>query len=194
MENHKDFTRAPASNTAIQASRIQRFGYQYYPVDETYDKRVYENTTGNWIIICLALLVFWFFQALHWWGVFEFGISDSTNLMWYSIAIFCYTVIFGMFLIISGSFANFKKRKHEFLKERLAIMTAELEEKANKAQQEKEYNERLREQEQAARKAAAESAAAPQTTTAGGKQVVTNIQDAAPAAVSPDQVKLITTK
>ena len=65
------------SKSEVERSKVNRFGSQYYEVDQSYDKRVYENTGKNWALIVIALIIFWFFQALHWWGVFEFGISNA---------------------------------------------------------------------------------------------------------------------
>ena len=62
-----------ATASAIDRSRKDRYGDRYYPVDESYDKRVYENSVLNYIKIILVLIVFWIFQAIHWWFVFELG-------------------------------------------------------------------------------------------------------------------------
>ena len=124
--------------------------------------------------------------------MFEFGIIDATAMMYYSIGIFIYTIIFGICLLISGKFANYKKRRHEFYKEKLTIIKAEDDDKKNRADQQAEYQAKIDEA----------AALAKKNALAAGK---TNIQDAAPtkapaaaapsgAAVSPEDVRLISTK
>jgi hypothetical protein len=90
----------------IDRSFVARFGDRYYEVDHSYDKRVYENSVSNYIRIIFTLIFFWIFQSFHWWGVFELGINWSPYLMWYSVAIFGFTVVVGIFLLISGKIAN----------------------------------------------------------------------------------------
>ena len=58
-------------------STVARIVNRYYKVDEGYDKRVYENTFGNYVRIVLTLIAFWIFQGLHWWAVFELGINAT---------------------------------------------------------------------------------------------------------------------
>ena len=97
-----------------EASRIARHGNRYYPVDESYDKRVYENTPLNYFKIVSCLIIFWIFQACHWWGVLSLGIVDTDALIWYSIACFLFTVFFLAGILVSGKYANAKKREKEF--------------------------------------------------------------------------------
>ena len=159
--NHKDLTQAKAGEATMEQSRINRYGHQYYPVDPSYDKRVYENTVGNWFLIVGALIIFWIFQGIHWWGVFELGINDSTALMYYSIGIFVYTIIFGIGLLTSGKYANLKKRRHTFYKEKITLLDAEEAAKVKRAEQQEIYERKMREQaEQNAREAAEEAARA----------------------------------
>ena len=120
-----EFSTKEVGESTRQASFKARYGNRYYPVDPGYDKRVYENTLGNWVIIVLALLTFWFFNALHWWGVLELGIAHATILTYYSLGIFGFTVFFGICILFSGKYANAKKRKFEFLKERVAELRNE---------------------------------------------------------------------
>ena len=127
----------------IAKSREARYGDRYYEVDHSYDKRVYENSFGNYVRIIITLIAFWIFQSLHWWGVFELGINWSPYLMWYSIGIFTFTIIVGACLLTSGKFANKKKRRHNFLMDKIAELKAkELEEKLKKEQAE-EYAKKI---------------------------------------------------
>ena len=128
-----------ATQSAIDRSRQARYGDRYYPVDESYDKRVYENSVLNWIRIIVTLIAFWIFQAAHWWFTFELGINWSSILMYYSFVIFGFTVIVGICMLISGKFANRKKRMHEYLSDRLAEKKALRLEEENRKKQEEEY-------------------------------------------------------
>ena len=128
-----------ATQSAIDRSRQQRYGDRYYPVDESYDKRVYENSLLNWFRIIFTLIAFWIFQAIHWWFTFELGINFTSILMYYSFAIFIYTVCVGICMLISGKFANKKKRMVEFLKDRIAEKKAIRLEDENRKKQEEEY-------------------------------------------------------
>lgn len=128
-----------ATESAIDRSRKQRYGDRYYPVDESYDKRVYENSIGNWFRIIFTLIAFWIFQAIHWWFVFELGINWSSILMYYSFGIFVYTIFVGVCMLISGKYANKQKRMHEFLTDRLAEKKALRLEDEMRKKQDEEY-------------------------------------------------------
>lgn len=108
------------TESQIDRSFKERFGDRYYEVDHSYDKRVYENTVGNYIRIIFTLIFFWLFQAIHWWGIFELGVNYTTYLMWYSIAIFIFTILIGACLLFSGKYANKKKRLHTFITDKIA--------------------------------------------------------------------------
>ena len=49
----------------------------YFSQDSGYDPLVYENTTENWFKILGMLILFYIFQALHWWANFELGINNA---------------------------------------------------------------------------------------------------------------------
>ena len=59
--------------------------------------------------------------------------------MYYSFGIFGFTVITGIIMLISGKFANRKKRQHEFLSDKLAEKKALRLEDENRKKQEDEY-------------------------------------------------------
>ena len=103
-----------ATKSEIEKSYVERHGEGYYEVDESYDKRVYENTAKNYFIIIIVLIAFWSFQAIHWWACFSFGIPFATLFMIYSIVIFVCSLFFGVWMLISGAFSNKLKREHEF--------------------------------------------------------------------------------
>lgn len=108
------------------ASHEARYGKRYYAVDEGYDKRVYTNDCCNWVRIIATMIFFWVFQALHWWGVFAFGINDAWNHTIYQITIFCIDVLFIFWMLYSGKYANKKKRLHTFLQEKIAEKNNEI--------------------------------------------------------------------
>ena len=132
-----------ASTAERKASEVARYGNRYYPVDPTYDKRVYENTPINYVKIVGCLFAFWICNAMHWWGVFSLGIVATDALIWYSISCFLFTAFFLAGLLISGKKANRIKRQHEFLIEKIAEKRAELQEKETKAEQTKAHEEKL---------------------------------------------------
>ena len=125
------------------ASNIARYWNRYYPVDASYDKRVYENSALNYVKIVGCLLLFWFFNGLHWWGILSLGIVDSEVLGWYSIGCFIFTVIFLGCLLFSGKFANKLKREHEFLCEKIMEKQTEENERTTKREQEAKHKEKL---------------------------------------------------
>ena len=130
-------------DSEIDRSYKERYGDRYYEVDHSYDKRVYENSFANYVRITFTLIFFWIFQSLHWWGILELGINWSPYLMYYSIAIFVFTVLVGAYLLTSGKYANKKKRMHTFLMDKIAELKAkELEEKLKKEQAE-EYAKKI---------------------------------------------------
>ena len=114
-----------ANTEERKASEVARYGHRYYPVDKTYDKRVYENSWTNIFFIVACLFAFWIANALHWWGVFSLGIVASDALAWYSIGCFFFTIFFLGGLLCSGRKANKLKRQHEFYVEKIAERRAE---------------------------------------------------------------------
>jgi len=132
-----------ANTQERKASEVARFGKRYYPVDKSYDKRVYENSWYNIAKIVVVLFLFWIFNSLHWWGVFSLGIVNPDALAWYSIGAFLFTVFFLGSLLLSGKYANKIKRHHEFLNEKIAERYALAQEVANKAEQATIHEEKL---------------------------------------------------
>ena len=132
-----------ANTNERKASEIERYGDRYYPVDKTYDKRVYENTWGNFARITGTLFIFWIANACHWWGIFSLGIVAADALIWYSLACFLYTVIFLGCLLCSGKKANRMKRELDFLMEKLAEKTGEIKDRETKKEQEAAHEIKL---------------------------------------------------
>ena len=134
----------------MKASFVARYGERYFKVDESYDKRVYENTVGNYIRIIFTLIFFWVFQSIHWWGVFELGINYTVYLMWYSVAIFLFTIFVGAILLISGKYANRKKRLHTFITDKIAEEKGKEKDRKAKKEAAEEVARRQAEAEEAA--------------------------------------------
>ena len=125
------------------ASRRARYGDRYYPVDESYDKRVYENDALNYARIIASLFGFWIFNGCHWWGILSLGIVDADGLAYYSIGAFFFTVLFLAGLLTSGKFANQKKRMHEFLYEKISECEAERKTKDAAKKQAKDHEAKI---------------------------------------------------
>ena len=156
------------------ASEAAKYGNRYYPIDESYDKRVYENEWSNVARIVFTLIAFWVFQGIHWWGVLALGIVNTQALGWYSIGSFLYTVFFIAGLLVSGKYANKLKRQHQFYVEKIAEKRADENERETKELQEAEHARKLA---RIAEQKAARTEAAQVTT----HPYPTNIQDAPPA-------------
>ena len=142
----KNMLRTIDANTQERKdSEFARYGARYYPVDPSYDKRVYENSGFNYVKIILCLIAFWCMNALHWWGVFSLGIVSANALAWYSIGCWFFTVIFLGGLLCAGRSSNKLKRQHEFYVEKIAENRAIMQEKETKALQEEIHARKLEE-------------------------------------------------
>ncbi len=177
-----DNTVDQATTKERKASQVARYGNRYYPVDPSYDKRVYENSWLNIARIWACLVLFWFFNALHWFGILSLGIVSTNALGYYSVGCFFFTVFFLAGMLTSGKFANKHKRYHEFLREKIAEKRAEENEAKTKLEQEAAHEMKLRAQAErlAAEAKAAEEEAELEAAAAGpvtSGQIVTNIQD-----------------
>jgi len=133
-----------ATTAERKQSELARFGNRYYPTDPSYDKRVYENTCGNYLLILVVFLVFWTTTALIWWGILSFGIVDSEIFGYFSVGAFGFSVSFITYQLISGKYANKLKRQHEFYVEKLAEKRAEEQERTTKLEQERAHEMKLK--------------------------------------------------
>ena len=70
-----------------------RVGERYFKVDPGYDKRVYENTIGNYFVILGAFLIYYACCALLWLTVLVFGMYEPELSTYVCIAIFVFAVI-----------------------------------------------------------------------------------------------------
>merc|ERR1712176_393807 len=54
----------------------------------TYDKEVYENTAINWVKIVGMLMLFYLWNAMHWWANFALGVCNSNASTIYNLCAF----------------------------------------------------------------------------------------------------------
>ena len=75
----------------------------YFAQDSGYDKAVYENDLNNWFKIVGMLLLFYVFQALHWWANFELGTHEAVASTTYNLLIFLSALcVIGMMLFFGA--------------------------------------------------------------------------------------------
>lgn len=66
------------------------------------------------------LLLFYTFNAFHWWANFELGISHAEVSTLYNLIIFVITVMIIGVMLAFGSVVNKKKLTHEFYVEKIS--------------------------------------------------------------------------
>lgn len=89
-------------------------GGRYYKVDEGYDKRLYENSWGNVIIIIVIFIIYYVLNVVHFYGSLALGTVYTFENMWYNVGLFCFTILFLGAMLISGYIGNMKKKRHDF--------------------------------------------------------------------------------
>lgn len=87
---------------------------------DTYDKEVYENTAGNWVKIVGMLLLFYLWNAMHWWANFALGICNSPGSTIYNLCAFGSAILVITSMIIAGTKVNKLKLTHEFYTEKIS--------------------------------------------------------------------------
>ena len=87
---------------------------------DTYDPMVYENTMENWVKIVGMLLLFYVWNALHWWANFSLGTKASTYSTYYNLVIFATAIINISLMLLFGSTVNKLKLTHEFYEEKIS--------------------------------------------------------------------------
>ena len=118
-------------NDRLNKSGVQlEPGNQYYEVDRGYDKNFYENDLNNWFKVFGAFILFYTFNILHFWGVFELGVAETEKAMIYQIVVFSFTVFVGACMLISGSISNEIKSQYDFLCE---VLDKKKQEESDKA-------------------------------------------------------------
>ena len=92
----------------------------YFAQDDGYDKAVYENDLQNWFKIVGMLILFYIFNALHWWANLELGLAHAEGSTLYNLLIFALSVaVIGAMLAV-GAVVNRKKLTHEFYVEKIS--------------------------------------------------------------------------
>ena len=97
---------------------------------------------GNWFAIVGMLLLFYVFNALHWWANLELGLAHAEISTLYNLCVFAVTVLVIGAMLCVGASVNQRKLTHEFYVEKIS------EEKQRQAEAEakrvaKEANQRL---------------------------------------------------
>ena len=87
---------------------------------DTYDKDVYENTAANWVKIVGMLLLFYFWNGLHWWANFSLGICSSEYSTAYNLIAFGSAILVISAMLFFGSQVNVLKITHEFYMEKIS--------------------------------------------------------------------------
>ena len=123
--------------------RVRKEKEQYFKPSENYDKKVYENTFGNIVGIIFVLCLFYFFNGLVTWGMFEFGIAYARAFTWWSLAIFGFGLITLIIMLASGEQANRKKRAADYLKARISEKHATELEEQERENEDKKYKAKL---------------------------------------------------
>ncbi len=119
------------SKSSVQRSTVhkKRYGERYFKIDEGYDRRFYVNEWSNIGRILITFLFFYAFNFMHWWAIFELGVAYSNESMVYQILIFVCTVIVLGLMLLSGKYANEKKRKNMYYRERIGEKEMEVADK-----------------------------------------------------------------
>ena len=92
----------------------------FFNMRDTYDPMVYENTWDNWVKIVGMLLIFYFWNGLHWWANFSLGVAMSEYSTYYNLIAFGVAIIVISCMLFAGSKVNALKVTHEFYQEKIS--------------------------------------------------------------------------
>lgn len=126
-----------------EVKKVYNKADRYYPVEEGYDKKVYENTFFSYLQIIGVFIAFYSWNSLMTWGLFEFGIWRVEEYTVFAIIVFLVTCAGLAIMIVSGTYVNQKKHLEEFLKTKISEKKARKEEEESKIKQKAEYDARL---------------------------------------------------
>lgn len=110
--DHKSYHSSKKSSLSSKHSR-------YFAVDAGYDKKYYENDCKNVFVVIGVFILFYMFNVFYWWGLTSFGTAHPEPVMWYSVACFSATVLWGIGMIFSGYRANHKLYRWEYYMEKI---------------------------------------------------------------------------
>ena len=106
--------------TAKPQKKVRKPNEMYFKPHANYDPKVYENTFGNVVAIVFVLCMFYFFNGLVTWAMFEFGMAYARAFTWWSLAIFGFGLVVLLMMLASGEKANQKKRAADYLHARIS--------------------------------------------------------------------------
>lgn len=118
-------------------------GGRYFKVDEGYDKKLYENTWGNVVIIITVFIVFYVLNIVHFYGSLAFGTVHTVPNMWYNVALFGFMLLFLLAMLISGYNGNNKKKRHDFYQEKIRDKLQENRDQEAREAQKREQEQKL---------------------------------------------------
>jgi hypothetical protein len=127
-------------------------GNRYFKVDEGYDKKLYENTWGNVVIIIVVFIVFYVLNIVHFYGSLAFGTVHTVANMWYNVALFAFMIVFLSLMLISGHIGNNKKKRHDFYQEKIRDKMQEIRDQEAREAQKREQEMKLSKAKNSSRK------------------------------------------
>jgi FtsZ-interacting cell division protein ZipA len=147
-DDHDDHAQERAQQQASNKKKQSKSSYnakgsRYFQVDAGYDKRVYENDWKNIIIIILVFLAFYVCNILYWWGIVVFGTCFPDEAQWYSVALFIFSVLWIIGMLISGYYCNKKLKRWEFYLEKINDREQYLREQRQREEQKREQEMKL---------------------------------------------------
>lgn len=134
-----------AENDSKKKSSYNAKGSRYFKVDDGYDKRVYENDWKNILVIIGVFIIFFGCNILYWWGMVAFGTAHPDAAQWYSVAVFLFTCVWIVGMLISGYYANRKLYRYEFYLEKINDKNQEIREREQREAQKKEQERKIAE-------------------------------------------------
>ena len=105
---------------------------RYFKVDDGYDKRLYENDLKNIIFIIFLFIIYYAINIVIFLGQIALGTTKAKAWQWHAIALFIFTIIFILLMLVSGKKANDKKAKYEYYMERIREERQRLEDEKKK--------------------------------------------------------------
>ena len=92
----------------------------YFNMQSSYDPLVYETDAKTFFQIVAMLLLFYVFNALHWFACFNLGVSNTEVFMFYCIIIFITAILVIATMLCLGATVNKKKITHDYYAEKIS--------------------------------------------------------------------------